>query len=36
MKSDKQYRDSAVGAFVAWIGILVICIVMVIIKHINI
>jgi len=36
MKSDKQYRDSAFGAFVGWIGILVMCIVIVIIEHINI
>ena len=29
MKSDRQYRDAATGAFIGWIGILVTCIIMV-------
>ncbi len=29
MKSNRQYRDAALGAFVGWIGILVTCILMV-------
>jgi hypothetical protein len=29
MKSDRQYRDAALGAFIGWIGILVMCILMV-------
>jgi len=29
MKTDRQYRDAALGTFVGWIGILVMCIIMV-------
>jgi len=29
MKSNRQYRDAALGAFIGWIGILVMCILMV-------
>ena len=30
MKSDRQYRDAALGAFVGWIGIILTCLIMVI------
>ena len=29
MKNPRQYRDAALGAFIGWIGILVMCIIMV-------
>ena len=30
MKSNRQYKDAALGAFIGWIGILLMCILMVI------
>ena len=29
MKSDRQYRDAALGAFIGWIGIILMCLIMV-------
>jgi len=29
MKSDKQYRSAALGAFIGWIGIILLCLIMV-------
>ena len=29
MKSDRQYRDAALGACIGWIGILLLCLIMV-------
>ena len=29
MKSGRQYRDAALGAFIGWVGVLVMCIIMV-------
>ena len=30
MKSDRQYRDAALGAFIGWVGIVLTCLIMVI------
>ena len=29
MKSDRQYRDAALGAFIGWVGIILLCLIMV-------
>ena len=34
MKNDKQYRDAALGAFIGYVGITIVCIAMIIIKEI--